>query len=58
MFIQRAGVILRQNRNALNMGVAHIAQSKINAPKTSRDWHCGNGSFSGKFPHTLAVAAR
>ena len=47
MLIQGTGVVLRQYRHALDVGIAHIAQSKIDAAVAACDRHRCDGSLVG-----------
>ena len=57
MLIEGAGVILSEYCHALNMGIAHVAERKIDASVASCNRHCGDRPFIGQFSHSLAVSA-
>ena len=47
MLVQGAGIVLGKHRHALNMGIGHIAQNKINAAVASGNGHGRNGPLVG-----------
>ena len=57
MFVKGSGIILSQNRHFLNMGICHIAQSKIDCTVTSRYRHGRRSPFRCKLMHLPAASA-
>ena len=58
MLVEASGIVLGEHRHLLNVGVGHIAQSKIDAPVAACDRHGAHRPPPGQLLHPSVIASR